>query len=74
MQHDNPGSDGPGSNACARLENALSALDPHARSLMQRFLAGQSAAEIAAALEAPEGAVADKIRELVHQLRASLGR
>lgn len=68
MQHDTPRS-----NACERLENALSTLDSHSRGLMERFLAGQSAAEIAAALQASEGAVADKIRGLVDQLRARMG-
>lgn len=62
------------SNACQRLEEALAALDPHSRSLMERYLEGQSAAEIAAGLQAPEAAVADKIRLLVDDVRSRMRR
>ena len=61
-------------NACQRLEDALATLDPHARSLMEGYLQGRSVAEIAAGLEAPEGAVADKIRQLVDDLRSRMRR
>lgn len=62
------------SNACPRLEAALATLDSHSRSLMQGYLDGRSVAEIAGALQAPEAAVADKIRQIVDELRDLMGR
>ncbi len=61
-------------NACPRLEAALATLDSHSRCLMEDYLNGRSVAEIAGSLQAPEAAVADKIRQLVDELRARIGR
>jgi DNA-directed RNA polymerase specialized sigma24 family protein len=60
-------------NACQRLEAALATLDPHSRRLMERFLQGAALAEIAGDLKAPEPAVAEKIRQIVEELRSSMG-
>jgi DNA-directed RNA polymerase specialized sigma24 family protein len=69
MQHDTVPA-----NACQRLEAALATLDPHARHLMERYLRGLSLKEIAGELRAPEAAVAEKIRQLVAELRSQMGR
>jgi DNA-directed RNA polymerase specialized sigma24 family protein len=61
-------------NACPRLEAALATLDAHSRCLMEGYLDGRSVAEIAGSLQAPEAAVADKIRQLVDALRDRMGR
>jgi DNA-directed RNA polymerase specialized sigma24 family protein len=48
-------------------------LDPHSRRLMERYLQGAGLAEIAGDLRAPEPAVAEKIRQIVEELRSSMG-
>lgn len=61
-------------NSCQRLEAALATLDPHSRRLVERYLHGAGLAEIAGDLQAPESAVADKIRQIVDELRSQMRR